>query len=178
MSDKKKLNLGHFTWLVNGINPEALEQVRVRPVPSKWMEVVDELVEFKSCYNNCYHVLTMLQLADMFEIHDLAYCLVAADPVGGLLVEHAIVRVNGRYYDPTWQKFLRRDDALSSDYRVIAAFDMVELVEWIEKSDMHPPMVEFLCEHQHPIIDLDLAKRARACMSSGNFCNAVMELCK
>ena len=103
--------------------------VKVHPLPDQLKEqvAVNGFCRAGRCYDNAFAIVH----SGLFD--DAVYVLAIASKI--LPVQHAIVKIGGYYFDPTWEMNQSTDDVfdLDSDYLVIA--------EW-NKSALHQVILE------------------------------------
>ena len=92
-----------------------------------------ELMNFKECFDNSAKLC--------LSKHNVDYCIGIADAI--IPVEHAWIHKEGKFYDPTWEKFAD----LGSDYLLIQTFNRIELLEFLELTDGVPPELWSMKRH-------------------------------
>ncbi|BDP33351.1 hypothetical protein P3602_21140 [Vibrio parahaemolyticus] len=133
------------TVIAKGINPDMTTNVLVSPLPA---ELKQKIVDSGLCLpNRCFDNSWSIVMNDLFP--GAEYVLAFACRV--LPVEHSIICVNGKYYDPTWELHLGN---IGTKYVMLAKWSKKELPEVAKKAKGHdgylyPPMVRFLETSHH-----------------------------
>lgn len=105
---------------------EHFEEIEVKPLPDKY-SFMKEVAEFKGCYNNAYNFVSD---------NPTSVSYVCAVGVHYIPIDHAIIEVNGEYYDPTWEAHSSIEGAR---YFLVRKFELRELIKFIAGNDMRPP---------------------------------------
>ncbi|EPR7484001.1 TPA: hypothetical protein ACGSTL_001309 [Vibrio parahaemolyticus] len=128
-----------------GINTAVTKVVHASPLPAEYRKAIENtgLCQPSRCFDNSWSIVREKV------IPGAQYALVLGVRV--LPVEHAIICVNGKYYDPTWEMFL---GGLGKDYLVIDQWDCEELLEVAKLSlgkdgGLYPPMLRNLERSTH-----------------------------
>lgn len=125
--------------LVKGLNPGVLIQIQVFPLPENFKRDIEKsgLCKPSRCFDNSWAIVANSV------IENAQYVLALGAKV--LPVEHAIICVDGVYYDPTWELHL---DGVGKDYYVIEQWnknDLFHVAKQSAQSDgIYPPMLRNL----------------------------------
>lgn len=109
--------------------------VEVEPQTTE-LQRMSDIVELKACFNNAAKLVMIL--GDRAK-----YCLGYA--AGVIPVEHAWIRLDGKSYDPTWEKY----STLGSVYGSIFEFTREELFDVLDKNNNVPPSMWDLARLKH-----------------------------
>ena len=111
-----------------GISVDEAEEIIVKPLTDELKSILN-LVKMKACYNNSYHYASLFGAT-----YVLGYA------AGIFPVDHAWIKYEGEYYDPTWEKHL--DDGIDGkSYVKLFEFEPSHLMGAIEANRMIPPSV-------------------------------------
>lgn len=116
-----------YLLLAHQIEVDGSAFVKVEPLP-KSLKGFLKKSEFKACYNNAYKFMS-----DYAHVHDVQYVLGFGLSV--IPVEHAWIKVDGVYYDPTWEKYSK----IERDYVVVTELNQLELMLMTLKNNHTPP---------------------------------------
>ena len=106
------------------------KQVTVETMPPDLFDKIADDMLFKQCHNNAWHVATAFYSFG----HDVKYVAGRADRI--IPVDHGWVKIDGAYYDPTWQRFNHLNDVT---YYAIAELSARELMQVVLANDDYPP---------------------------------------
>ena len=126
------------TAVVKGVNCSATKPVQVRPLPPHYKKAIEEsgLCKASRCFDNSW-ILAVENI-----IPNVEYVLALGVKI--LPVEHAIICVNGVYYDPTWELHL---GGIGKEYLVIAQWGRKDLINVAKQcsgsaKNIYPPMLK------------------------------------
>lgn len=106
------------------IDFKSLQHVKVEKLDERTLNEFEQECMPKQCYNNAYNLALT---------YDAKYVLCYSMQFG-FPIEHAIIKLDGKYYDPTYQLFSK----LHEHYYVVKEFDSDELWEMINKNNQIP----------------------------------------
>lgn len=121
-----KLNNKQKAWLeLNQLNQDVAQLVEVEPMTVELRLHSRYITKEKQCYSNVFKLVNTLDCLTDIEANKPKYCLVYAFRYG-ICFEHAILKLDGRYYDPTWERYidLNAEYALVSEYSLDQVYDL------------------------------------------------------
>jgi len=100
------------------IFPEGIKAEPCQALSYRQMRFLDDHIEQKACYNNSVKSMTELMSIDRQAAHETGWNItdkpgltyVMGYGLSVIPIEHAWIKVDGIYYDPTWQKFSKLSD--------------------------------------------------------------------
>lgn len=127
-----------------GIKQSVCNKVEVKPLPQEYKDKIQQMnicMESK-CFDNSWRIV----MSDCFP--NAEYALVFASLV--LPVEHAIVCVDGTFYDPTWEMHI---NTIGKEYIVVEKWKKTDLFAVARKSEggeevYYPPMISTLSSNE------------------------------
>lgn len=129
-------NLTNWTAMY-GVNGRMLKPVEVAQWDGTTSNTAMDNIEIKACFNNSYHLVESL-----FAYKDICYVLGYA-VTQGIPIEHAWIKMDGIYYDLTWQKF----SSIGEKYYSLIEFDHNELFNFVLQGDNSPPSVDTILRY-------------------------------
>jgi len=125
----------------------ALERIKVTPVP-----LTIPARKFDKCkpkLHQCWKNASNIVIHN--PIKDIKYCEGYYAGIGGIPVEHAWNKIDGRYFDIT--RTLWRSDAISTntEYAAIIELDVVELIKVMQLTKHYGPYSPYIFLHQNKI---------------------------
>lgn len=136
-------------FIISFIDKESYMQISDIPVELDMFLSKLNLKKPKMCFMNCYMAVMNTLSKDEFDIH---YVLGTVTAIGGHTFEHALIKWNGKYYDPTLEpQGLHRSSSYSIDKEFSSGeiiqllksrFDLNHIKEMIEGRKPHWPLVK------------------------------------
>lgn len=128
-----------------GIKTSVTKVVHASPLPASYRKAIEDsgLCQHSRCFDNSWSIVRGKI------IPGAQYALVLGVRV--LPLEHAIICVNGEYYDPTWELYL---GGVGKEYLVIDQWNCEELQKAAQLSlgkdgGIYPPMLRNLERSPH-----------------------------
>lgn len=128
-----------------GINTAVTKVVQASTLPAEYRKAIEKsgLCQPSRCFDNSWSIVREKV------IPGAQYALVLGVRI--LPLEHAIICVDGEYYDPTWEMYL---GGVGRDYLVIDQWNCEELLKTAQLSPgtdggVYPPMLRNLERSPH-----------------------------
>jgi hypothetical protein len=116
-------------------------RTEIATMPPSLLADLRDLIKFKACYNNVFNIATTLHVIG----HDVAYVVGIAESV--IPVDHAWIKIDGYYYDPTWQQFTSIE---KGGYHAVAELSIDHLEEIIiDNGSIPPSAVDMVFKFKH-----------------------------